>query len=189
MLANLFSSHYTNIVQISGGIKPETISSTCNINVTDEIQHIVNLYKDHPSIKQIKKKIISDSNKQQVIFSFKPTTVDNVTKLLNEIETEKAVGTDTITPKFIKMASNFLAPILTAAINSSIENSVFPENAKAATVAPLDNGKPDKNDISNFGPVSLLNTFSKFYGRVIKYQLVLSMENYFSPMVSAYRKI
>ena len=42
-LADLFNSHYTNIVEISSGIKPETISSTCNINDTDEIQHVVNL--------------------------------------------------------------------------------------------------------------------------------------------------
>ena len=51
------------------------------MNGTGEIQHIVNLYKDHPSIKQIKKKIKPDSNKNQVIFSFKPTTIDNVKKL------------------------------------------------------------------------------------------------------------
>ena len=108
-------------------------------------------------------------------------------KLLNEIDTKKAVRIDTIPPKFIKMASDFLAPILTTAINSTIESSVFPENAKVATVVPLDKGKPDKTDISNFRPVSL-NAFSKFYERVIKDQLVLSMENYFSPMVSAYRK-
>ena len=105
-------------------------------------------------------------------------------KLLNEIDAEKAVGIDTILPKLIKMASNFLAPIFTTAISSSIKISVFPENAKVATVVPLDKGKPEKNDISNFRPVSLLNIFSKFYERVIKDQLVLSMENYFSPMVS-----
>ena len=62
---------------------------------------------------------------------------------------------------------------------------MFPENAKVATVVPLDKGKPDKNDISDFKPVSLLNTISKFYERVIKDQL---KENYFSPVVSAYRK-
>ena len=173
-LADLFNSHCINIVEISSGIKPETIFSTCNINDTDEIQHIVNLYKDHPSIKQIKKKIIPDSDKKQEIFSF-----DNVKKLLNEIDTKKAVGIDTTPPKFIKTASNVLALILTTAIHSSIENNVFPENAKVAPVIPLDKGKPDKNDISSFRPVGLLNTFSKFYERVIKDQLVQSMENYF----------
>ena len=69
-LADLFNSHYINIVEISSGIKPETISSTCNINVTDEIQNIVNLYKDHPNIKQIKNKIILERNKKQVFFFF-----------------------------------------------------------------------------------------------------------------------
>ena len=64
MLADLFNSHYIDIIEISSGIKPETISSTCNINDTDEIQHIVNLYKDHPSIKQIKEKIIPERNKK-----------------------------------------------------------------------------------------------------------------------------
>ena len=117
-LADLFSSHYINIVKISSSIKPETTSSKCNINGTDRIQHIVNLYKDHPSIKQIKKKIIPDSNKKQVIFSFKPTTVDNVKKLI-EIDTKKEIGIDTIPPKLIKMASNILAPILTTTTSSS----------------------------------------------------------------------
>ena len=114
-------------------------------------------------MKHIKKKIMPDSKKKQEFFCFKPTTVDNVKKLLDEIDTKKAVGVDTIPPKLIKIASNFLAPILTIAINSSIENSVFPENAKVATVVPLDKGKPDKNYICSFRPVSLLNAFSKLH--------------------------
>ena len=123
-LADLFSSHYINIVEISSGIKPENISSTCNISGTDEIQHIVNLYKDHPSIKQIKNKIIPDSNQIQVIYSFKHVTVDNMNKLLNEIDTKKTVGIDAIPTKLIKTASNVLAPMLTTAINFNIEGSV-----------------------------------------------------------------
>ena len=48
--------------------------------------------------------------------------------------------------------------------------------------------KPDENAISNFRSVSLSNTFLKFYESVIKDQLILSMESYFSLMVSANRK-
>ena len=54
------------------------------------------------------------------------------------------VDIDTILPKLIKTAFSFLAPILTTAIYSSIENSVFPKNAKVATVVPLDKEKPEK---------------------------------------------
>ena len=76
-------------------------------------------------------------------------------KKLIKIDTKKTVGIDTISPKLIKIASNILAPILTTAINSSIENSVFSENAKVATIVPLDNGKPAK-------PMHLLHPMSRF---------------------------
>ena len=64
LTVNLFNSHYINIVEISSDTEPETIS--CNKNGTDEIQHILNLYKDHPRMKQIKKEIITDSHKKQI---------------------------------------------------------------------------------------------------------------------------
>ena len=53
---------------------------------------------------------------------------------------------------------------------------------------PLDKGKPNKNEMSNFGPVSVLNTFSKVYKRFIKDQIVCCMEKYFSSFLSAHRK-
>ena len=63
------------------------------------------------------------------------------------------------------MVSNFLTPILTTAINSNIESSVFPENTKLTIVVSLDKGKPERNGISNFRPVSLQDSF---YETVIK---------------------
>ena len=42
--------------------------------------------------------------------------------------------------------------------------------------------------MSNFRPVSKLNTFSMVYERVIKHQIVCGMETYFSAFLSEYRK-
>ena len=81
-----------------------------------------------------------------------------------------------------------MTPLLTKVINTSIAQNVFPENAKTASVIPLDKGKPNKNEMSNFRPVSVLNTFSKIYERVIKHQTVCGMEKYFSRFLSAYKK-
>ena len=81
-----------------------------------------------------------------------------------------------------------MTPLLTKAINTSIAQNAFPENAKTASVIPLDKGKSNKNEMSNFRPVSVLNTFSKIYERVIKNQIVCGIEKYFSPFLSAYRK-
>lgn len=63
----------------------------------------------------------------------------------------------------------------------------FPDKASIATVVPLDKGKANKNDILNYRPVSISNTFSKIYKNVIKEQLVSYMEKHFSSM-STYRK-
>ena len=48
-------------------------------------------------------------------------------------------------------------------------------------------GKPNKNEICNFRPVSTLNTFSKIYEKAIKDQLVSGLDKYFSLFISAYR--
>ena len=106
---------------------------------------------------------------------------------------EKATGIDTIPTKLIKVAVEFLTPLLTKSINSSIEHNIFPDIfptflAKNALIVSLDKRKPNKNDIANFRPVSILNPFLKIYERVIKNQLLHGMENVFSPQMPAYRK-
>ena len=65
---------------------------------------------------------------------------------------------------------------------------IFPDNVKIASVVPVDKGKPDKYDVLNYRPVSILNAFSKIYEKVIKNQLVSYFGMYFSPFISAYWK-
>ena len=101
---------------------------------------------------------------------------------------KKATGIENISPKLIKVAVEFLTPLLTKSINSSIEHNIFPDLVKTSLVVSLDKGKPNKNDMASFRPVSILNTFSKIYERAIKNQLLHGMENVFSPQISAYRK-
>ena len=85
------------------------------------------------------------------------------------LNSKKAIGIDTIPPKLIKVTVSFLTPPLTKSISSSIEHKIFHDLAKTALDVPLNKGKPNKNDISNFQPVSILKTFSRIYERVIKY--------------------
>ena len=62
----------------------------------------------------------------------------------------------------MKVTVDFLTPLLTKSVNSRIEHNIFPDLAKTTLVVPLDKGKLKKNNISNFQPVNILNTFSKF---------------------------
>ena len=65
---------------------------------------------------------------------------------------------------------------------------MFPENAKVASVTPIDKKTDDKNSVLNFRPINVLNCFSKVYENILKTQLVEKMNNLFSPFISAYRE-
>ena len=91
-------------------------------------------------------------------------------------------------PKLIKLVAKPLAQPVTEAINMSIKQSNFSNNAKTAPVAPLEKGKSNKY-ISNFRPASVLTTFSKIYEQVIKEQIILGTDKFFWSKISAYRKL
>ena len=86
------------------------------------------------------------------------------------------------------MASDILAEPLSIAINNSIRTSTFPNNAKIATVVPIDKKTDDKYVISNFRPINILNCLSKVYQNIIKNELLKSMNVHLSLFISTYRK-
>ena len=139
-------------------------------------------------MKQIKNAITTSNTPKSIYFSFEPTYPVEVQKHLKNIDTKKVSGFDKIPPKLVKLSAEILSTPLSIVINNSLKYGVFPDDAKIVSVIPLDKVKPNKNEISNFRPVSILNTFSKIYEKVIKDQLVSGLDKYLSPSISAYRK-
>ena len=88
----------------------------------------------------------------------------------------------------MKLSAEVLSTPLSVAINNSLKYGAFPDDAEIASVIPLDQGTLNENEISNFRPVNILNTFSKIYEKVIKDQLVSGLDKYLSSFNSAYRK-
>ena len=118
-------------------------------------------------MKQIKNVITTSNTPKPIYFSFEPTNPVEVQKRLKNINTKKATGFDKIPPKLVKLSAEILSTPLPIAINSSLKSGVSPDDAKIASVIPLDKGKPNKNEISNFRPANILNTFLKKYEKVI----------------------
>ena len=102
-------------------------------------------------------------------FCFKMVTTKYIKSLLQKVNTKKAVGIDSIPPKLLKLASKPLSQPVTEAI--SIKQNSFPNNAKVASVVPLDKSKSKKFDMSDFRPVSVFNTFSKSTNKLLKSKL------------------
>ena len=107
--------------------------------------------------------------------------------MLQILNPRKAVSDDKIPPALIKIAAEPLSTPLSIAISNSFKHNIFPDNAKVACVKPLD--KKTNNTISNFRPVSILNTFSKIYGKFSKDFLISEIEMFLSPFLAAYRKL
>ena len=101
------------------------------------------------------KNICSSSFYVKEKFRFHFVNEIEIKKLLQGLNSEKATEIDTIPPKLIKITVDFLTPLLTKSINSSIEHNSFSDLAKTALVVPRGKGKPNKNDISNFRHVSI----------------------------------
>ena len=174
-LVKTFSNHYINTVEINSGFKPLKIT---------------NQFKDDLLVIDENKRnaIITSNTFKPISFSFEPTNPAEVQKRLKNINTKKPTGFDKIPPKLVKPSAEILSTPLSIAINNSLKYGVFPDDNKIASVIPLDKGKPNKNEIFNFRLVSILNTFSKIYEKVIKDQLVSGLDKYFSPFISVYQK-
>ena len=73
---------------------------------------------------------------------------------------------DGIPVKISKVARNVTDSHLTNIIIRDIKENKFSEDAKTALVRPLYK-KNDRDKIQNYGPVSILNGFSKVYKRYL----------------------
>ena len=120
--------------------------------------------------------------------SSRDTNLSHVALLQKSLDIKKASGLDKILPKLVKAASDILSVPLSQAINNSLMNGIFPDAAKVAMVSPIDKKTDNKNKISVYRPVSVLDIFSKVYEIVLKNAIVSPLSDYLSPFISFYRE-
>jgi hypothetical protein len=119
-----------------------------------------------------------------------PCTDAELISIIQKLGNKFTSGLDGIPSVIIKQS--FLAikqPLLFLA-NESIRSGEFPAPLKIARVVPLYKGKGDKQQMSSYRPISLLNQFSKifetvFYNRLMTY---LEAHNLLSPSQHGFRK-
>ena len=156
--------------------KPLSISKDFDI-----IKNITQKYKNHPSIKSLKR----NSGKGISYFSFQPISVDEVIKVLKNIKDSKAVGED-IPTKILKKCE-FTFDIITACINKAVETENFTDSRKMANVTPVFKNE-DPLDKWNYKPLSILPLLSKVYERVIYNQLSEYSNNFLNEDLCSFRK-
>jgi hypothetical protein len=103
-------------------------------------------------------------------------TENEVISVLSKLHTEKAVGPDGISNKFLKMASHSLAPSMTSLFNKVIQKSTFPDIWKEANVSPV-HKKGSRQNIRNYRPISLLSCVGKVLEKIIFNKIYAMCEN------------
>ena len=186
-LVKVFNKHYINIIEKSGDQKPANNQKSFYRYDKQAVELICNSYRNHPNILKIKSNIRTKGNINNNTI-FLPVSSDEVRKLLQQLNPRKAIGDDKIPPALIKVAAEPLSTPLSIATNNSFKQNIFPDNGKVACVKPLDKKTENKHSISNFRPVSILNTFSKIYEKFSKDFLISEIEMFLSPFLAAYRK-
>ena len=133
-VAEELNEYFVNIVEISTGKKPSKHSySETGIVNEDIINEIVDKYKNHESIKQIRSNY--DANK--LIFSFKPSTSEDIRKIIHDLRAKTSIGFDNVPAKLLKTASDMISKPLSNLINETmIKCWHFPNTKKLHALPP-----------------------------------------------------
>ena len=111
--------------------------------------------------------------------------MQEVHKLLENMDKKKATGYDNIPPKILKVAAHELAFPITNLINLSVEASCFPNNLKKSELSPLFKAR-DSLLSENYRPLSILPAISKVFEKVFDQQLYDYFAHILSDLLSAF---
>ena len=122
---------------------------------------------------------------------FRPATFAEVSKLISE-SPDTHCDLDPIPSTLLKKCTSALLPTITTIINLSLASAVFPDQFKSSFVHPLlKKSNSDKNELSNYRPISYLYFLSKLTERVyVKSRLTdfLTEHKLLNSFQSAYTK-
>ena len=122
---------------------------------SDSVLSVLNPFKNHPNIKNIKSE---------------NTYTDVVMKVINNLNVVKTCQVNYIPTKVIKMYKDIFANFITNHFNYCIGYCEFPDELKHADVIPI-NKKNEKCNKTNYRPVSILTNISKIYEKLLYNQL------------------
>ena len=123
-----------------------------------------NLAKEIQSHPFSHKDFLSGSFAESIFFN--PATKEEIIVIAQSFVSNKAAGYDNIPMSLIKESIQLISEPLAHIINLSIAHGIVPDQMKIARVIPL--FKADDQSLStNYRPVSVLPSFSKFLERII----------------------
>ena len=104
------------------------------------------------------------ANTTRTLKSIPHITPHDIILILRDISPNITIGDDKLSVRLLRLALPYILLPLTDIINRAIDETTFPRQWKDAIVTPIYKGG-DKNDPSNYRPISVLPILSKILKR------------------------
>ena len=179
-VADTFNKFFVNIGKTLKIDKDKQFLVETN-DVFDPVLKAIKKYSAHPSILRIKEKMNNN------VFSFRKVTYEEILIEINSLDTSKSTQSEDIPFKIIKDNADIFANFILQNFNKCIIDGKFPDQLKKADVSPVFK-KGNRNDKTNYRPVSILPSLSKIYERLIYNQINHMTENALSIFQCGFRK-
>ena len=118
-----------------------------------------NIFNNGSIIPEINYK--TNKRKMDITFSFL-----ELSKIIKDLNPNKAHGHDNISIKMIQMCGNSIIAPLKLLFESAIKSGHFPDSWKQGNIVPV-HKKESKNLVKNYRPISLLPIFGKIFEKVL----------------------
>ena len=121
-------------------------------------------------------------------FSLSPATEDEVIGIVQSLDPNESSGPSEINAKCLQLTISSIVTPIVRIINLSLQNGTVPLCWKSANVTPVFK-KGDKQDPTNYRPISVIPVLGKTLERVIYTRLMtfLSENNILTPFQSGFR--
>ena len=111
------------------------------------------------------------------VISLNQCNLTEIKTLISKIEVSKASGPFSIPSKLLKLFKDIFTVPITAIVNKSLVEGVFPDLLKSAIVHPIFK-KNDKKQCANYRPISLLSNLGKLFERVMYDRIELFLNDF-----------
>jgi len=102
---------------------------------------------------------------------FHNTSTGEIEKIIHSFPWKNSCGYNEISMKILQISAPFIGSPLCCIINTLLNSSVFPTRLKYSIITPL-HKKGDKNNVSNYRPISLITSFSTIFKKIIYNRLI-----------------
>lgn len=179
------SKHIINCIQNNNKLitKTKEIANTFNdffVNIPRKIDEKIT--KTNTSIYRY----LKDPNLNS--FYLRPTTPDEIQKIIKKMDNQKAVGPNSIPTKILKLVKKEMSIPLSSIVNLSFEMGIFPTKLRIGIVIPV-HKRESQLLCNNYRPITLLSNISKIFEKATYQRLYsfLEMNNILYPQQYGFR--